>query len=183
MEQQNQFTEAEEPSYWNSVALAALLFAIVAFGLNTVLQYAMVSGSSGPLFSMGAGFAVCLIAAFGGMLAVWHYANEYDITFKLGKGALIGLLTGVGIAILALALGRLWQMIDPGLHQQIVENALEKLNNSNLSEAQVEAAKQRVKEGSSLLMQLLVSVLMYGIPNIITGMIGVPLFAKEEEAY
>lgn len=184
MEQTDQFSnDQENPSYWTSVGIAALVFGVIAFVLSTAVRYMMVSGAGGFLFSAASSAIVCLVAAFGGMLAVWHYAHEYDITFKLGKGALIGLLTGVGIAILLVILGNLWKMIDPGLHQQLIEMRIEKLEAANIPEDRIENMKQQMKEGVSIIYQLGVALLMYGIPNIITGMIGVPLFAKEEEDF
>lgn len=184
MEQPDQLNGVEEnPSYWESVGIAALIFAIFTFAINTVFKYTMASGSGGAFLSMISIAVVCLCGAFGGMLAVWHYAKTYDISFKLGKGALIGLLTGIVIAIILLILNKLWQIIDPGLHQQIVEASIEKLEAADIPEDQLETIKQQMKEGTSFIRQLIGGLLMYGIPNIITGMIGVPLFAKEEEDY
>ncbi len=184
MDQTEQFNSGDEnPSYWSSVGIAALIFAIIAFVLSTGVQYMMVGGGGGFVFSAASSAVVCLIAAFGGMLAVWHYANEYDITFKLGKGALIGLLTGVAIAILLVILGNLWKVIDPGLQQQIIQTTIERMESANVPDERIEAITQQMKAGASIIYQLGIALLIYGIPNVITGMIGVPLFAKEEEDF
>lgn len=184
MEQTEQFNGVEEnPSYWASIGIAGLIFGIVIFALQTALQYMMAGGSTGFIFSSIAGIVVCLIGAFGGMLAVWHYSNEYDITFKLGKGALIGVLTGLAVAIVYLILMNLWHFIDPNLQKEIMETTIDKMQAANVPDERIEAIKQGMKQGQSLGRQLLWTFPIYAILNLITGMIGVPLFAKEEEEF
>src|SRR5699024_3506505 len=113
MEQADQLNGVEEtPSYWGSIGIAGLIFAIITFILQIIMGYIQISGGSIWVTSIS-GAIICLIGAFGGMVAVWHYASEYNTTTTFGKGALIGFLTGVVIVVIGIILGKLWLLIDP----------------------------------------------------------------------
>lgn len=186
MEQTDQFNKTENPSYWGSIAIAALVFSIITFVLQLALGYMQMNGSSGWLFSIGSSVVVCLIGAFGGMMAVWHYANEYDVTLKLGKGALIGFLTGVAMVIITIILNEIWQLIDPDYIQNMKEAAIAQIEAMDLPDEQEDANLARMEgfeDRFSIGRQLLWGIPIYGILNLLTGMLGVQLFAKEEDDF
>lgn len=182
MEQTEQYNNVEgTPSYWSSVAIAALIFAIVTFALQIILGYMSISGTGGMLFSAITGFVVCLIGGFGGMVAVWHYANENDLTMNFGKGAIIGLITGVIIILISVILNQLWHLINPDYQQQIIQAAMERFEDSNMADEQMAAIKDSIEGQFTIVKQIIWGIPIYGILNILTGLLGVQLFAKEEE--
>ncbi len=187
MEQTDQFNESKNPSYWASIGIAALIFAIITFALQLMLGYIQMSGNSGWLFTSISSVIVCLIGAFGGMMAVWHYSNEYDITMKLGRGALIGFLTGVAIVIVSIILNELWLLFDPDYYQKMMEASIANIESMDLPDEQEETTINRIRAGfenrGSLLRQLAWGIPITGILNLLTGMLGVQLFAKEEKDY
>lgn len=184
MEQTDQFNSVEEnPSYWGSIGVAALIFAIITFVLQIALGYVQMSGNSGWVFTSIAGVVVCLIGAFGGMMAVWHYANEYDITFNFGKGALIGFLTGVAIVIISIILMKLWLLVDPDYQQQILEATMERFEEMDVPEESLGEMRANVESRFTITQQLLWGIPITGILNLLTGLLGVQLFAKEEEEF
>ncbi len=182
MEQPDQFNKAQNPSYWVSVGTAALIFGIITFLIETFIGYAVISGSGGFVFSIITGAIVCLIGAFAGMLAVWHYANEYDITMKLGKGALIGFFTGAALVIISTVLMQVWLLIDPDYTQQMVEATMARLETMDIPDEQLDAMG-RAGSNQSIGWGVLFEFLIFGILNLLTGMLGVQLFAKEVEDY
>src|SRR5690625_5907370 len=88
-----QYTQhQQQPSYWTSVATAGVIFGIVAFVLSIITSYATINTEpSGSYFSAVSllGILVCLVPAFGGVLAAWHYAIEHNTFITLRRGALI----------------------------------------------------------------------------------------------
>jgi uncharacterized membrane protein len=176
----------ENPSYWNSVIIASLIVGIVVIAFAIIGGY-MTLGSepSGSIFSSAQIFTIigCLVGAIGGVFATWHYAKEYDITYKIGKGALIGLLVGLGATIVYVILGQIWNIIDPGFQQALVD-----WNIQNIEAMQIPAeAKEQAIAGmenpnsvKNIGIQALFTFVGLGILNVISGLIGAKVFASEE---
>src|SRR5699024_12119530 len=89
---------------------AGLIFGILAFALSLISTYSVINSEpTGSYFSplqIGIWLVTCLVAAGAGMLAIWHYEREYEVSITLGKGALIGFLTGVAMAIIGALLNQ-----------------------------------------------------------------------------
>ncbi len=183
MDQTDQFNETENPNYWPSVGITALIFAIVTWAIGLAAGYMQISGGSSFVTGTISFIVVCLFGAFAGMVAVWHYSNEYDITMKLGRGALIGFLAGAGMVIISAILSKLWVLIDPSYAEKMMEASIEQMESMGLSEEQLEAARERSEGGTSVLWNLIIGIPVFGILNLLTGMLGVQLFAKEEDDF
>jgi len=185
MEQTNQ-NNATIPSYWASVGIAAVIFSLLTSVLQLISGYMQINAEpTGSLFSPTMLFSVvvCLVGAFGGMVAVWHYANEYQITMKLGKGALIGFLTGAAMVLIGIVLNKLWLLVDPDMQQKMMESTIENFEAMDMPE---ETKQQMIDQAASQANPSIVTQLLYGIPifgilNLLTGMLGVSLFARNKE--
>ncbi|HEX6981129.1 MAG TPA: DUF4199 domain-containing protein [Balneolaceae bacterium] len=187
MQESQQTLENEQPSYWTSVGVAGLIFGIITFALSLISIYAAINAEpTGSPFSATSllGIVVCLVAAFGGMLATWHYANEYNAPLTLGRGALIGLLTGVCITIVTIILSQIWQFIDPDMVQQWIDATVANFEAMDLPEEQkqqiIDSTVESMRDQYNIFRQLWVGILMYGILNLLTGMIGAKIFGKKE---
>lgn len=178
---------ATEPSFWMSVTIAGLIFGIIAFVLSIISGYAIINSEpTGSFFSPTQliGTLACLIGAFGGMMATWHYVREYDLSIKLGKGALIGFLTGVGIAIVSVVLGQVWQLVDPDMTQRIIDSTVANMEAMDMpgdqKQQMIDGTVESIQSQNSIGTQLLWGIPLYGILNLITGMIGARIFSKQE---
>ncbi|MDZ7690496.1 MAG: DUF4199 domain-containing protein [Balneolaceae bacterium] len=168
--------------------IASVLFGIIAFVVSLISVYSMINAeATGSFFSPSQliGLLACLFGAFGGMVATWHYAKEYGVSIKLGRGALIGFLTGVGISIVSVLLSQLWQFFDPDMTQQMIDSTVANLEAMELPEQQkqqmIDTTVQSMRGQQSLSSQLLWGIPMYGILNLITGMIGAKVFGEEKD--
>lgn len=185
MEQTSQHSNTN-PSYWPSVGIAAVIFSLITTVLQLIIGYMQINAEpTGSLFSptMLFGVVVCLVGAFGGMVAVWHYANEYQITMKLGKGALIGFLTGAAMVLIGIVLNKLWLLVDPDMQQKMMESTIANFEAMDMPE---ETKQQMIDQAASqanpsIVMQLLYGIPIFGILNLLTGMLGVSLFARDKE--
>lgn len=187
-ESQSQPLENNQPSYWTSVAISGVIFGIVAFVLSLISSYATINSEpSGSIFSpvQLLGVVVCLIAAFGGMLATWHYANEYDVTITLGRGALIGFLTGVCITVVTVLLNQVWQVVDPDMTQKLIDSTIANMESMDMAEGQkqqmIDSTVESIRSQQNIGTQFLWGIPLYGILNLVTGMIGAKIFGKEED--
>jgi len=188
MEESQQQKANSQPSYWTSVGVAGLLFGIIVFALSIISAYATINSEpTGSLFSpvQLIGTLACLVGAFGGMLAIWHYTREFDVVVKLGKGALIGLLAGVAITIVNVLLSQIWTIVDPDMMDKMIESTLANLEAMDMPEQQkqqtIDMTVESMRSQKNIGTQLLWGLPMYGILNIITGMIGAKIFGADEE--
>ncbi|MEX0721191.1 MAG: hypothetical protein WD059_11015 [Balneolaceae bacterium] len=178
--------EQVQPSYWNSVMIASLITGLIVTILSLIGGY-MTLGSepAGSLFNSAQIFGIvgCLIGAVGGIIVNWHYAKEFDITYKIGKGALLGLFVGVGATIITVLLGQLWNIIDPGYAQAIVDWNIANFEAMQLPEEAKQQSIESMGDPHSLKtigVNALFLFISLGIINVISGMVGAKIFASEE---
>jgi hypothetical protein len=194
-ESQNQVSVNDSlPSYWESIGIAALIFGIIYFAITLIGGYATINSEpSGSMFgSIGqivSGSLACIVAGFGGMLAIWHYVNSYEeLTLKLGKGALIGLYTAIAIAIIGTVLSQVWNLIDPSFTDKLMDSMIA---NYEQMEGVSDAQKQQIIDGIAsefknsqtfwgILKGMLFAAIPLSIINVATGMIGAKIFAEQE---
>lgn len=182
--------QVETPSYWPSVIIGAIIVAAISSILGILSQYMTISNEpTGAQFSLGqaVGSIVCLLAIVGGFIATRHYAKNNDVTFKIGKGAVIGFLTGALGAVFSTVLSLIWtKIIDTSLNQNFYDWQMRNLEAQNLPQEQFEMMQGFITDPGStnaILMGLGIGILMFGILNLISGMIGAKIFASPEEDY
>ncbi len=178
--------EQTQPSYWNSVILASLITAILVTPFSLIGGY-MTLGSepSGSFFSSAQLFSTigCLVGALGGLFANWHYVKENDVTYKIGKGALLGLMVGLGATIFSVIISQIWNVIDPGFQEALIEWNIQNLEAMQMPAEAREQAIAGFDDPNSLQnigLQALFTFIGLGIVNVISGLIGAKVFASEE---
>ena len=172
------------PSYWISVLIGALVAAIIVFVTGLIGSYSTLgSEPSGSLFNMFqlVGILSCLLSSVGGVIAVRHYAKEYEITFKIGKGALIGLFTAIGIVAFSFILNYIWgQFIDPSMEEAIIDWNIKNIDLMQIPDANKEAAYDQIENAFSaqaIALQTGISLVTLSIVNVISGIIAAKIFA------
>ena len=126
--------------------------------------------------------AVCLIAAFGGLVAVWHFTKEVTTTLKLGQGAVIGFLTGAVIAVVSVILSEIWSsFIDPDMMKNYADAMIANFEAMDMPQSTLDDIAESFEEGDSMLRQLFINIPLYGVLNLITALIGVKIFAEKPE--
>ncbi len=177
-----------QPSYWPSVMIGALIIGLIMSVLGIISQYmTIVSEPTGSSFTLaqGIGTFACLFGAIGGFYATRHYAKENEITFPIGKGALIGFITGVVGVFVSTIIGIIWQyVIDPELDDAVYEWSVRNLEAQNLPAEQFEMALNFIPEPgamSTLIWTIGIGIVALGVLNLISGIIGAKVFASEEE--
>lgn len=178
--------EQIQPSYWNSVILASLITAIVVTAFSLIGGYMTIgSEPTGSFFSSAQLFSTigCLIGALGGLFVNWHYVKENDITYKIGKGALLGLMVGFGATVFSVIISQIWNVIDPGFQEALIEWNIQNFEAMQLPAEQTEQAIAGFEDPNSLQnigLQALITFIGLGIVNVISGLIGAKVFASEE---
>ncbi len=182
--------EQTAPSYWNSVLIGALTVALITGGLGIILMYYVAGAEPSMTLMVVSGLTLpltCLFGLVGGVIATRHYAKTFDITFTIGQGALIGLLTGAVAAIFATVISQLWMMIDPALMENFYENMIYSMEQIGMPQAQLNDAIDNMEQTRAqqqslggIALGVLINAIVLGIVNAITGMIGAKIFASEE---
>lgn len=179
------------PNYWNSVFIGAFIVAILTTVVGLIMLYYLAGAEPSMSMMIMSGLLMpitCLVGMFGGFIAVRHYAKTFDITFKMGTGALIGLFTGIAAAVISGILGQLWNMVDPALVDNFASNMVSALETMDMPDAQREQTISRMMENiesqkaiGGIIKGVLINAAVLGVVNAITGMIGAKMFAAPEE--
>lgn len=189
MEQHN---ESEIPSYWPSVGVAGLLFGVIFFIISTMGGYMTIGSEPTGSFLSSHTLMICLaclLGAFAGMTAIWHYNRETGMKLTLGKGALIGFYTGALIGLVATLLGQIWYMIDPAFTEELMNatianfEAMDQMPEEQ-RQAMIDSTYSQFQNMHSL-GTIIQGLLMYsigmGILNSLSGLLGVMFFARKKD--
>lgn len=178
------------PTYWNSVLIGALTVALITGGLGILLMYYVAGADPSMTVMVVSGLTLpltCLFGLVGGIISTRHYAKTFDITFTIGQGALIGLLTGAIAAIFATIISQLWMLIDPALMENFYDNMIYSMEQIGMPQAQLndtidnmQQTREQQQSIGGIALGLLINAVVLGIVNAITGMIGAKIFASEE---
>ncbi len=187
----NEAKEGRERNLWDATIFAGSIMAVALFSLSTITGYVQINSQpDGSLLqpSIGGSFLVCLVGAFAGMMAVWYYTRYVESHLTLGRGALLGVLTGLVVIVGENILASVWSLLDPDYTKQLMESLIaniEKMNiPENLKQQQIDMIGQQYRQVSSFsgfFTQVLYGFPLYGLLNVITGMIGVKVFGREKE--
>lgn len=127
----------------------------------------------------------CLIASIAGIISNWMYAKGYDLTYPIGKGALLGVFSGIITSIVTFSLQLFWtKVIDTGMNEAIIEATLKSFEDQGLSQEEIDMAQSFIPDPNSLvglIITFLSALAMYVVINLISGIISAKIFAKEEE--
>ena len=175
------------PNYWPAVITGALIGGIIVSLTSKAGVYITVSSEPTGSFinlTQGIGIIGCLIAAVGGYIANRKYATENELTYPIGKGALIGLFTGVVMAVFVTLIELLWAyVIDPSYLDTFLEWNRQNTDLMQIPESSKEliyAELDAADSPTATLKQFGYFVVAYGIVNVISGIIGAKLHASED---
>lgn len=176
------------PSYQQSVFIGGGIVGGLAFLINIISGYLQISSApSTTLLGIMALMALitCLVGMTGGLVSAWHYSKLLEQTITLGKGALIGLLTGVILAVVSTLLSKIWTILNPDFNQQIMESVIASFEQLDLpkdqKKAQIDMIYNSMKGSESfggIISSIFTGAIFYGILNALTGMLGVKLFIQ-----
>jgi magnesium-transporting ATPase (P-type) len=171
-----------------SAAVVGLIFSIITFAIGLAVGYYEISSEpSGAIFSpsMLSGTVICLVSLLAGALAVWHFVKEVNPFIKLGQGAALGFLTGAIIVILSALYSEIWSFIDPDYTEKLVEATIANIEAMDMPDQQrdqmIDGMAGSIREQSSIASQLLWGIPITGLINLLSGMVGVKIFAKKED--
>ena len=169
------------PSYWNAVITAGLITGTILTVIQLTTSYMTIAGSS----ATGMAIIGCLIASIAGIISNWMYAKGYDLTYPIGKGALLGVFSGIITSIVTFSLQLFWtKVIDTGMNEAIIEATLKSFEDQGLSQEEIDMAQSFIPDPNSLvglIITFLLALAMYVVINLISGIISAKIFAKEEE--
>jgi len=171
------------PSYWNSVIIAGAIFGLISAIGQLVGGYVLINtGEQSNIINVG----FCLIGAFAGFTALWHYNDLGDFSMSLGRGALIGFLAGAAAALLSMGFVWIWKLIDPSYEQAFKQANIAMIENDGSIPDEWKQISIDMIHDPSLMMTILTSIggiVFMGVLNMLTGMLGVKVFGKKEEKF
>jgi hypothetical protein len=178
--------------YLPSVGIVGAIFSLISFVGGLFFGYQQINAEpTGSFFSpfMISSGVICLITSIAGLIAVWHFSKEVSPALKMGQGAVIGFLTGAVIVVISIILSELWVMfVDPEYNQKVLESMIANIEAmdmpQNTKDDMIDAMAESIDTQQSFLRQIFWGIPVTGLLNLVTGLIGVKLFAeKHEEAF
>ena len=178
------------PPYQKSVLIGGGIIGGLAFLVNIISGYAQIS--SEPSVTILGIMAImslitCLVAMTGALISTWHYSQFLEQPITLGKGALIGLFTGIAVAVVSTLLNQVWSLLNPDFNQQVMESVIASFEQLDLPEEQTQAQTDMLynsmkNSGSigGIASSIISGSVFYGILNALTGMLGVKLFIQNK---
>lgn len=181
--------DQQKPPFMRQALTVGLIFAAILFFLEILTGMLVIYSSPAAgmlvlsMFSMAIG---CLVAAFAGMFGIRSYVNEFNVPMTFGDGAKIGLVVGVVVAFGNTVLDVIWMAINPGFQERLLEASIENIEAMQLPEEQKDqmidalyTETQDAGTASSVGINLIGQIFMFGILNTLTGMLGVRFFATQ----
>ncbi len=182
----------ERKSYWNAAGMAALIFGFVVFLISTTGAYITIhSEPSGSFFSGSilASVIGCLAGAFGGVLAVRFFINEHGPEMKIGKGAVIGLATGLLMALFSQFLTLIWPLVDASFLENYQAAMIANIEMMDLlpaaqKEEMIDAIYTQIQNfysPGSIIQALLLGFVSYGLLNLLSGTLSAKFMGTQPE--
>lgn len=175
--------------YLPSIGIVGAIFSLISFVIGLFFGYQQINAEpTGSFLSpmMLSGVVICLISSIAGLIAVWHFTRERTPYLNLGQGALIGFLTGAVIVIVSVILNELWiRLFDPEYTTKIMNATIANIEAMDMPadarEDMIDAMADSMATNQSFFRQLFWGIPITGLLNLITGLIGVKLFAEKKE--
>lgn len=178
-------------SFISSALIMGIIFALIASVVSTVMSYNIISSEPSMttmIMTSVISLVSCLIGAFAGMMAVRHYVKQFNVPMKMGRGAVIGLTTGVFVALFITLISFIWTtLIDPAFTDKLMEAIVASMDSmgggADMSEA-TDSIYEQFEAQKTLVGQLQgfgMNALVLGALNALTGLLGVKFFAPKEE--
>lgn len=175
----------EKKNYLQPALISAAIFAVVGTALAIYGGYIIINSEpTGSPFPPGAwmNMVVCLLGAFTALLTIKLHVEEEPV-MMMGRGAVIGLVTGLILAALMTLLGMAWEFADPEYSSNVVEAMSRHFEAiPNFPEEQIDKMLADMEAQFTLLGRLKgfgISAALYGVLNALTGMLGVRIFAEK----
>ncbi|HET6567865.1 MAG TPA: hypothetical protein VFG50_07865 [Rhodothermales bacterium] len=121
----------------------------------------------------------CIAYLIAGGLAVWHYANTYELTVLGGTGAGMGAVAGVLAGIVSGLIGWLFEV--SGLRPSAADQMMKALENSNLSPEQMDQFSSMFTSPVFWVVLVGVGLIIGAIVGAIGGAIGASMFKRGPE--
>lgn len=178
--------------FLSSAIIVGAIFAIITYTITIVFSYQMIgSEPTGSMMSpmVYMSFLSCLVGLFAGFFAVRHHVKEYNAPLKPGRGAVIGLTTGVMVTLFSTIFGLVWLLIDPNFTDNLTAAMIAQLESvPNMPEAALQdmidgiyTESERAKTVFGQLRTFAIGGVVMGALNAITGIIGVKVFAPADQ--
>ena len=169
------------PSKTQSILIGGLVAAVTGTIVSVAGHVAGANDPSNPQQVLSLLFTVigCMVMLTSGLVAVWHYATENELTLTGGQGVGIGALAGIVYAVVGLGLG--WLLILLGVLPS-PQDTLDMLRDSGTFDApgaeQAESIARTMVTWGGPVMAVIGGVIL----GLIGGAIGAALFKRGVES-
>jgi hypothetical protein len=175
--------------FWVTAGISGVIVGVGAFFFKVLLTFIRLhAGPQNGLLSvdliLGIIGLIWLIKACGGGFACWYYKKRSGLSVVMGRAAMMGFLTGVAITIVSIILSALWHWIDPGIIHHKFQSDVAIIKSLDITTAQkkefIDGITKSMKSFHNPGKLLFSGLFIFGIPNLITGMIGAKILGRKD---
>jgi uncharacterized protein YqgC (DUF456 family) len=183
MEQHNPFL--------SSALIMGIIFALVTSVVSTYMTYNIITAEPSMttmILVSVVSLVSCLVGMFAGMFAVRHHVKQFNASMKMGRGAVIGVTTGVFVALFITIISLIWtNIIDPSFTDKLTEamvTGMESMGAGGEMDATIDGIYEQFEKQKTVAGQLqgfAINAAVLGALNALTGLLGVKFFAPKTD--
>lgn len=176
----------ETPSFLKNAVLVGGLVGIVTSLISIYSGYSMINSEfdgSGVPPGTYTSIITCLVGTLAGLLAI-KLQSAAEIEMTLGRGALIGMVAGIAVAVFSGFTSQLWQMLHPQFAEEMVEAMMANYEripgfSAQMADELAASTLESMTTTAGVLKSIGLGALLYGILNALSGMVGAKLFCDD----
>jgi hypothetical protein len=174
----------EQKSYIHVSVLSGAVFGVITslvlYGLLLVAVGSGAPGFGGLIFGC---LLCCGLYIAPGLLASRLYIYEIKSAIEVGKGALIGLVAGVSFGVILGFMDVVWLLFGVDTNALFVDYYIQILQSFDTPEVQdaIDQMREAQEKGGAGVGSILITLLVAGIVNLLSGMAGAAIFSKSFE--
>lgn len=175
----------QEKSFVNiSVVIGAVLAIVTSITIYGLALMSVSSGNPGIGGLLLGCFLCCGLIILPGIISSKLYIQDIQKSIEIGKGALIGAVSGLAFGVVFGFMDVIWKLFDVNTTVLITEYYIMVMQNLEMSELNdaIDQMRDAQEQTSSGIGTMLLNSLVIGVINIISGLAGAAFFNKKYES-
>ncbi len=172
-------TTEQKSLYTHSLTVGGIFGAAYTIVNLLILYIAVGTGSTGlgmiAVYCLG----ICGISLAAGYFATWTYISDIMMPIETGQGALIGFLAGIALAVVSFVFQLVLNSVGLDSQELTSEFMMAFLSDLGLSGQELQDVEDQMQSSGSGVFSLLISMVVLGLLNCITGLIAASIHSKK----
>jgi len=174
----------QEKSFINiSVITGAVIAVVSSITIYGLALMSISSGSPGVAGLVIGCFLCCGFVILPGLLSSRLYIYDIQKSIEVGKGALIGAVSGLAFGVVFGFMDVIWKLFDVDTASLMVEYYIMVMQNLDMPELNdaIDQMRDAQEQASSGIGSILMNIVIVSVINVVSGLSGTAIFSKKFE--